>query len=131
MLAPSGSITEPTTVVLKLICSVFCGGAIGAGACGAWPLYYASPGHRVHGLGLPENAWVNLFGLSPQAGAAQVSALRFNADMFTAYAHAQGVLAQLFGALSNWTAERRRLASALRVELEQVLDSGPDYNLST
>lgn len=96
-------------------------------ACGAWPLYYASPRHRVHGLGLPEDAWANLFGLSPQEAATQVGRLvrdpHFSPDMFAAYAHAQGVLAQLFGTPSIWTAERRRLARALRRALKQVLDT--------
>jgi len=92
-------------------------------ACGAWPLYYASRQHRVHGLGLPQDAWANLFGLSPQKAATQVSALTFTPKMFTAYAEAQKRLARLFATPSIWTAERRRLATALRAELEQVLDT--------
>jgi len=96
-------------------------------ACGALPLYFASPGHRVHGFGLPREAWVNLHGLTPEAAAAQISAIHFTPETFEAYARAQTVLDRLFGDPRIWVAERARLARTLRRELEQVLDRVPEY----
>ncbi len=95
-------------------------------ACGAWPLYYASPGHHVHKIGLPAASWSNLYGLTPQDAAARIAALRITPDMFVAYARAQAVLARLFGDPGAWVGERRRLARALKGALQQVLDTGPD-----
>jgi len=95
-------------------------------ACGAWPLYYASPGHHVHKLGLPTGSWSNLYGLTPQAGAARIAALTFTPDMFVAYAQAQAVLARLFSDPGAWVSERRRLATALQGALKSELQQGPD-----
>ena len=91
-------------------------------ACGAWPLYFASPAHHVHHLGLPEGSWVNLFGYSPQEGAEKIAALRFDGDMFKAYADAQTSLARRFGDPGLWVDERARLARTLHDELQQVLE---------
>ena len=90
-------------------------------ACGSWPLYYASPGHRLHGMGLPLGSWGNLFGLSPEEAAARIGAIRFSPDMFVAYAQAQATLARLFNDPGAWVNERRRLARALKSELEQLV----------
>ncbi len=91
-------------------------------ACGARPLYVAGPGHRVHDLGLPPAAWLNLYGLSPQEAAAR-AAVPFVDDGFRdAYHAAQVRLAALFGDTGALLAERTRLRAALLAELQGVLD---------
>lgn len=92
-------------------------------ACGALPLYYATNAHRVHDLGLPGEAWLNLAGLSPAAAADKVAAFRFDKGFFAAFAEAQQVLAALFCDPANWVEERARLAAALKAELEGLLDT--------
>lgn len=100
-------------------------------ACGALPLYFAAPDHRVHDLGLPADAWVNLFDLDARTAAIRVDAIRFTPERFRAYAQAQAMLAQLFGTPGNWLAERKRLARALHHELINVLDNAPDDTAGT
>jgi len=95
-------------------------------ACGAVPLYHASPGHRIHAFGLPEEAWINLHGLSPEQAAARVGDQQWTDAVFEAFAEAQARLARLFRDTGLWVAERRRLAGALRAELTGLLDAGPD-----
>ena len=92
-------------------------------ACGAVPLYYASPGHRVQGLGLPDAAWVNLFGFEPEAAAAQISAFDIAAFDCEAYRAAQDALAARFCNTALFVAERQRLHRAVLAELQEVLDS--------
>lgn len=89
-------------------------------ACGARPLYWAAPGHRIHDLGLPEGAWTNLHGLSPEAAADRVAALREDADFIASWQAALRHLAQVF-APAAILAERARLARALPRELERAL----------
>lgn len=94
-------------------------------ACGALPLYVAEPGHRLHDLGLPGGAWLNLQGLSPQAAADRVAAQDWTPGLFADYAAAQTRLAELFCDPLAWVTERQRLARALLMELEAVLDAAP------
>ena len=95
-------------------------------ACGAVPLYYASPGHRIHDLGLPPESWLNLYGLTPAVAAERLRgwlegrfAPGFSADTFAA---AQARLNRLFCDRSAWGNERARLARALPRVLAEVLD---------
>lgn len=90
-------------------------------ACGAIPLYYGSPEHRVHDFGLPQESWINLFGLEPEAAVTQIHAFRADMPTFDAYSRAQQVLAGLFCNEENWQAERARLAAVLPAALEAVL----------
>lgn len=92
-------------------------------ACGAVPLAMASPGHRLHGLGLPEGAWINLWGLDSRQAAARVDAAE--EPEFAAYAAAQQSLARLFGAPRIWLAERARLRATLWAEMARLADLGP------
>lgn len=92
-------------------------------ACGAVPLYYASPRHRVHEFGLPDTAWINLFDLTPQAAAERIAALDWQTFDFEAYRAAQQALAARLGDSAVWVTERLRLQRALLSELEQVLAS--------
>lgn len=94
-------------------------------ACGALPLYWAAPGHRLHSFGLPPQAWVNCHGLTPQQAAAQLQALLaadWPAERFEAYAQAQRQLADLFAATGLWVAERQRLQAAMLEEFTAILD---------
>lgn len=90
-------------------------------ACGAVPLYYASPRHRIHEFGLPAEAWINLFPFSPDAAAQRIASFAVSADIATAFAEAQKQLCLLFGNIRLWVEERQRLAIAVRQELEQIL----------
>ncbi|WP_204115970.1 glycosyltransferase family 10 domain-containing protein [Shimia biformata] len=92
-------------------------------ACGAVPLYVASPQHRVHGFGLPEEAWINLHGLDPSEAAARLRGWQPDSATFDAYATAQARLSALFGDSAAWIAERRRLARAVPDALTGVLDA--------
>lgn len=92
-------------------------------ACGALPLYVASPGHRAHTLGLPPASWLNLHGLSVEQAAGAIAAVRFDAAFFEAYAAAQAALAARFGDTGLWLAERARLAGAVMTALTEVLET--------
>jgi hypothetical protein len=95
-------------------------------ACGALPLYMASPLHRVHDLGLPEQAWINLWGTGPGGAARMVDALAApGPGVCAAYAGAQKCLATIFTDNRLWLAERRRLAQALRAVVTELTDLGP------
>lgn len=99
-------------------------------ACGAWPIYYASPQHRIHDFGLPEESWINLYGLDSAAAArhltGQMSAwnqaeARLSMADFDAYRQGQARLAERFAAVDLLVEERQRLKQALLGELHQVL----------
>lgn len=95
-------------------------------ACGARPLYFASPGHRIHDLGLPPASWMNLYDLDPVAAAARIAQnpiTPLTPDMFEAFTGAQQQLARLFCDPAIWTAERARLKQALIRALRGVLDT--------
>lgn len=97
-------------------------------ACGAVPLYFASPGHRVHELGLPAAAWLNLYDLPPAAAAERIAALRIDSTLCEAYAQAQARLCDLFGDPGLWVRERRRLQRAVLDELTALLDAPPSVS---
>lgn len=86
-------------------------------ACGAIPVYWASPGHRVHDLGLPEGSWVNLWGMTPEAAADRIAKTRPDA---MAMAAAQKIMAQRFTDAALWQAARSRSAKAVLGALDMV-----------
>lgn len=88
-------------------------------ACGAMPIYYASASHRIHDFGLPEESWINLYGLSPQAAAEKLRRFTWQPDCFEAFSEAQSRLANLFGNPEHWRAERRRLSK----EVPEILEN--------
>jgi hypothetical protein len=90
-------------------------------ACGALPLYYASPRHRLHGLGLPPESWLNLYGRTPEEAAALCTEWRPRRQTAEAYCAAQQHLNRRLGDPAAWLAERRRLAAAVPDALETVL----------
>jgi Glycosyltransferase family 10 (fucosyltransferase) C-term len=91
-------------------------------ACGALPLYFASPHHRIHTFDLPPESWVNLFDLAVPEAAERIAQMQFTPRMFEAYAQAQNLLARLFCDPAAWVSERHRLAHAVLRSLQQVLD---------
>ncbi|MBK0329310.1 hypothetical protein I5535_18705 [Rhodobacteraceae bacterium F11138] len=92
-------------------------------ACGARPLYVAGPGHRVHELGLPAAAWLNLYGLDPQEAAMRAAAPFVDDGFLDAFHAVQVQLAALFRDTGALLAERRRLRDALLAELQEVLET--------
>lgn len=94
-------------------------------ACGTRPLYYASPTHRVHDLGLPPGAWVNLAGLASAQAAQTAAALTWDDPFFADYAAAQAQLAALFGDPAIVAAERHRLKQAVTSDIYRLIDLGP------
>lgn len=94
-------------------------------ACGGRPLYVASPGHRVHDLGLPAAAWINLWDRTSAEAAATIDAAPWDAGFTAAYAAAQTGLAGLWSDPGLLDAERRRLSQALHDELDRLLALGP------
>ena len=94
-------------------------------ACGARPLYFASPGHRLHDLGLPAAAWINLWGLDSASAAHAIDAALWDMDVCAAYAQAQTQLARMFTTPTLIAAERARLGQALLGEVRRLADLGP------
>ena len=92
-------------------------------AVGARPLYYASPAHCIHAMGLPPGSWVNLHDLSSQQAAAALP-MAEDAAFFADYAAAQTRLRDLFTD-DTVTAERTRLGRAVIADLQRLADSGP------
>ena len=85
-------------------------------AAGAVPLAIAGAGHRLHDL-LPEGAWLDLTGLSPQAAAAKVLAFSPGRAEAEAFRAGQAALAALWSDKAIIAAELARLADALVAEL--------------
>lgn len=92
-------------------------------ACGAVPLYYAAPDHRIHDWDLPPEAWINGHGLTPGEAATALAGHRITASVCTAYAEAQRVLAERFTCQGVFAREQERLRGALLTAFEQVLAS--------
>lgn len=94
-------------------------------ACGAMPLYLASPGHRVHRLGLPPGSWLNLHGMDTATAARMIEAWKPDPAFLQGFAAAQSRLAALMADPSVWAAERLRLAGAVTAQVERLLALGP------
>jgi len=92
-------------------------------ACGAVPLYFASPGHRIHDMGLPPEAWINLHGLTAEEAAARINAFVPTRATAAALQQAQQDLHQQFGDPARWQAERHRVRRAVLAALEAILGS--------
>ena len=94
-------------------------------ANGALPLYYASPGHRVHDFGLPADSWINLYELSPTEAAEVVRDVTLDAERIAAFQAAQSRLHTLMGDAGIWAREKARLGREVPRVLAAVLDSPP------
>jgi len=86
------------------------------------PVARAPPGHRVHDLGLPPAAWLNLYPLDPDAGAKAALAPVPGLDFLEAWHLAQTRLAALFGDAGLLARERDRLKHAVVSELQEIAD---------
>ena len=87
-------------------------------ACGAVPIYWASPGHRIHKLGLPEGSWVNLWGMTPEEGAARIASAKI--DVVT-HRRALRILNGNLGNLAHWQSDRDRLAVTVPIALSRTM----------
>ena len=94
-------------------------------ACGARPLYLASPGHRMRDLGLPPQSWINLWGLSSAEAPAAIDSLPWDAEFAAAYTQAQAHLARLWSDAGLIAAERARIGRAVLADLQRLADLGP------
>ena len=90
-------------------------------ACGAVPLYYAAPDHRVHELDLPPDSWINSYGHTPPEAAATITRHNITPQICTAYVTAQQALARRFSAPALFDHERARLRTALVAAFERIL----------
>ncbi|AWZ22168.1 hypothetical protein RTM1035_10555 [Roseovarius sp. TM1035] len=89
-------------------------------AIGAVPLYVAGADHRVHDL-LPQGAFVNLNGLTPEAAAERIAGFAADPQTLSAYCEAQARMAALFNTPSLLCAEYERLAQALTRNLAALI----------
>lgn len=94
-------------------------------ACGALPLYFASPLHRIHDFSLPPASWVNLYNLSVPDAIRTIEEFRITRAHLEAYVDTQQRLKRLFCDTRHWVAERQRLRDALHSEFIAVLDAIP------
>ncbi|MDP5307551.1 hypothetical protein [Paracoccus spongiarum] len=90
-------------------------------ACGALPLYHASPEHRVHDLGLPAESWLNTWDLDEGAIAEAARARLADPAFLPAYRAAQARLRDLLTTGAE-QAERERLGRAVVVALDGLCD---------
>lgn len=91
-------------------------------ALGARPLYFASPGHRVHDFNLPPAAWLNLYDLPVPAAVEAIAAAPWDAAFYAAYTEAQQQLEALFADPALFVAERERLQKSVLEALTEVLN---------
>jgi hypothetical protein len=89
-------------------------------AIGAMPLYLAGPGHRLHDL-LPQGAFVNLHGMTPEVAAERIMGYRPDPQILSAYCEAQARLSALFNTPALLCAEYDRLAQALLRNLSDLV----------
>jgi len=88
-------------------------------AVGGVPLFYGSNRHRLHRL-VPDEAWLNLFGMSVDQAVVAIADFRFDAAFLEAYVAAQNRLAEIFCTPDALVCENDRLAQALRGELQRL-----------
>ncbi|MFD2175535.1 hypothetical protein [Rhodobacter lacus] len=92
-------------------------------ALGAVPIYVADAAHRVHDL-VP-GGMVNLWGKTPEDGAAALYAFRPDRAFWESYQATQAQMARLFGTPAALLREHRRLAAALAEELTAAREAAP------
>jgi hypothetical protein len=95
-------------------------------AVGGVALFYASKAHRLQGL-LPAEAWLNVFGMTPQQAGAAMARFRFDQTFFRAYQQAQEQLAGLFCGPHMLARERDRLQGVLLEEFYQIQTKANTY----
>ncbi len=85
------------------------------------PLYYASPGHRIKDL-VPEESFINLFGLSDKEAVDRIAAFRPDHAFAEAYLEAQRRLCALFSDPQNLYRERQRVVDETVAALLEVCE---------
>ena len=91
-------------------------------ACGARPLYFAEPAHRLWRMDLPPEAWINLADHTPGQAVETIDAAPWDLGFFENYALAQKRLAALWSDRAKIAAEKQRLSRALAWELDRLTD---------
>lgn len=91
-------------------------------ACGAVPIYWASPGHRIHELGLPEGSWVNLWGMTPDEGAVRIADALRSSETAVTMPSAMATLKQLFTPAEAWQSSRDHVETGVMHTLQHVCD---------
>lgn len=91
-------------------------------AIGARPIAMASPGHRLQDMGVPAQAFLNLWGMDEAEAVQAILTAPWDAAFFAAYVEAQQAMARLWTDASLITAERSRLSRALGTELQRLAD---------
>jgi Glycosyltransferase family 10 (fucosyltransferase) C-term len=91
-------------------------------ACRAVPIYWASPGHRIHELGLPERSWVNLWGMTPEEGAARIADVLRSSETAVTMPSAMATLKQLFTPAEAWQSSRDHVGTGVMHALQHVCD---------
>lgn len=89
-------------------------------ACGAAGLYYASPGHSIHRLDVPQEAWLNLYGMSSADAAERIDSWQPDTSAIT---EARATLSKRFSDHAAISSEYNRFSVALAAELEAILDT--------
>ena len=89
-------------------------------ACGAVPVYFAGPGHRVFDL-VPEAAMINLYGHEPEAAAKHLARFTPDAALAEAWQDTARRLAALFGDPALVERERARVAEAVVTEVRRLV----------
>lgn len=92
-------------------------------ALGARPFYFATPNHRVHDLGLPQAAWINLYEMSVANAAHHLETVKYDAEFFESYTEAQQKLEYLFTNPDAVANERDRLKIAVQRALADVINA--------
>lgn len=92
-------------------------------ACGSMPLYFASPDHALHRMGLPEGSWLNLYDLSEEDAAQNLLATVPDSVFFDTFQQAQSLLRDLFTDTHAFVDERERLRKSVLNALTDVLAS--------
>lgn len=92
-------------------------------ACGAVPVYFASAGHRLRGMGLPIESWVNLHGKSPQEAVQYIKDWLMHpaSDQARSMQAAQATCLEIFKDPAIWQHERIQLRKRLVTVLSRFL----------
>lgn len=90
-------------------------------ACQGIPLYFASPAHTVNAW-LPENAYINLYGLSVEDALSHLTSYVESGHTAEAYRQAQSDLARRFSSAETLERERRRVLDEVERELIKIVE---------
>lgn len=83
-------------------------------ACGSMPIYFASRNHRLNDFQLPQNSYLNLFGMGVQEAVRAIAEVpwddhTWSSEFFQGFTTAQQKLRTIFCDPAVWVQERKRL----------------------